>query len=254
MPPAKRVLPAAIVPKKKKMIEPPKPLSRLAFGGGISAMGGNMQVATNLNRFMNVRGTGNYLQYTVNNINVSGFNVVGKLNMATGGAGVDFYPFPMHGFRLRPGVLFHNENEVSANVTVAGGTKLTLNGVDYYSSSTNPITGFGNVGLHTQNPAFTMTTGWGNMIGHKGGHWAFPFEIGAAFTGAPAVNMALTSGQACDLNGLNCVDVSTDPTVNANLQAQVAKYQKDLDPLKYYPIISFGVSYNFRIRQGGQTQ
>lgn len=244
--PTERVLPAQILPKK---IHPPlKPLSRIAVSGGVSTMGINVQAATNLNKHLNLRGTGNMFNYNVNNISVNGFNVNGTVKLATAGAGVDFYPFAYHGFRLTPGVLFHNENAVSANVAVTGGTKLSLNGIDYYSSSTDPILGTGSVGLHSQNPAFTMTTGWGNMIGRKGGHWSFPFEIGAAMVGTPVIALGLTSGQACDVNGQNCVDVTTDPTVNANLQAQIAKYKKDLDPLKYYPILSFGVSYNFKIR------
>jgi hypothetical protein len=214
-------------------------------------MGVNVQAATNLNRHLNLRGTGNALNYNVNNISVNGFNVNGNVKMATAGVGIDYYPFPYHGFRLTPGVLFHNENAVSANVAVIGGTKLSLNDVDYYSSTTDPILGAGSVLLHSQNPAFTMTTGWGNMIGRKGGHWSFPFEIGAAFVGTPVIALGLTSGEACDVNGQNCVEVATDPTVNANLQAQIAKYKKDLDPLRYYPILSFGVSYNFKIRSDG---
>ena len=31
--------------------------------------------------------------------------------------------------------------------------------------------------LHTTNPAFTITTGWGNTIPHKG-HWSFPVRSG----------------------------------------------------------------------------
>jgi hypothetical protein len=34
----------------------------------------------------------------------------------------------------------------------------------------------------------------------------------------------------------------------SRLQAQVAKYKNDLDPLRTYPIVSSGVAYNFRIR------
>jgi hypothetical protein len=92
-----------------------------------------------------------------------------------------------------------------------------------------------------------MTTGWGNMISHRG-HWSFPFEIGAAFVGAPVLNLALTGGQGCNAQGQNCVNVATDPTVQANLQAQIAKYKNDLSPFQYYPIISFGAAYSFRLR------
>ncbi len=224
------------------------PLSHVALGGGISPLGINLQAAINLNRYMNLRGAGNVFNYTVNNISTNGLNLSGKLNFATAGASLDFYPFPNHGFRLSPGGMFYNQNTVSANVTVAGGTSFSLNGVKYYASSSDPITGTGGLALNASNPAFTMTAGWGNMIPRHGGHWSFPFEIGAAFVGAPTINMALTSGQACDAQGQNCVDVATDPNVQANLQAQIQKYQNDVSPFRYYPIINFGAAYSFRIR------
>jgi hypothetical protein len=225
-----------------------RPFSRLAFGGGVSPLGINLQAAVNANRYINLRGVGNIFNYTVNNISTNGLNINGKLNFATAGASVDFYPFPNHGFRLSPGALFYNQNAVTADVTVAGGTSFTLNNVKYYASSTNPITGNGGLGLNSRNPTFSMTTGWGNMIPRRGGHWSFPFEIGAAFVGAPTINMALTSGQACDAQGQNCVNVATDPTVQANLQAQIAKYKNDVNPFQYYPIVSFGAAYNFKLR------
>jgi ubiquinone biosynthesis protein Coq4 len=42
--------------------------------------------------------------------------------------------------------------------------------------------------------------------------------------------------------------MATDPTVQTNLSQQITKYQKDIDPLRYYPIVSFGVAYSFRVR------
>jgi len=227
---------------------PIRPFSHVAFGGGVSPLGINMQAAVNANRYLNVRGVGNFFNYTVNNISTNGLNINGKLNFATAGASVDFYPFPNHGFRLSPGGMFYNQNNVTANVAVAGGTKFTLNGYNYYASSTKPITGTAGLGLNSRNPAFTMTTGWGNMIPRRGAHWSFPFEIGAAFVGSPSLNMALTSGQACDSTGVYCMDVATDPTIQANLQAQVAKYRNDVSPFQYYPIINVGAAYSFKVR------
>ncbi len=211
-------------------------------------MGINLQVATNLNRFINLRATGNYFNYSLNNIKTNGFTVDGKLNFASAGAAVDFYPFPNHGFRLSPGAIFYNQNAAAATFTVAGGTSFSLNDTTYYASSTNPVLGTGALGLHTQNPAFTVTTGWGNMIPRRGGHWSFPFEIGVGFTGSPTLNIALTSGQICDVNGQNCVAVATDASVQQNLATQVAKYTNDLNPLKMFPIVSGGVAYSFRTR------
>jgi hypothetical protein len=145
--------------------------------------------------------------------------------------------------------LFYNGNRASATFSVEGGTSFTLNNYTYYASSTNPVVGSGFLELNSQKPAFTITTGWGNMFPYKGGHFSFPVEVGVAFIGTPSLNIALTSGQVCDAQGLNCVNVATDPDVQSNLQAQIAKYKSDLDPLKTYPIVSAGVAYSFHLRR-----
>jgi hypothetical protein len=233
---------------KKKTANPPKPLSRIALGVGVSPLGINTMAATNLCKYLNLRATGNVFKYTINDISTNGFNVDAKLDMASAGVSLDIYPFPNHGLRFSPGVLFYNQNGASAIFTAKAGTDFTLNDYTYYVSSANPVKGTGNFGLHKQNPAATITAGWGNVIPHSGGHFSFPFEVGVAFIGTPDVNVVLTSGQVCDAQGLNCVDVATDATVQTNLKAQIAKYKDDLDPLRTYPIVSFGVAYNFRIR------
>lgn len=224
----------------------PRPFSRFALGGGISPMGVTMNATTNLNRYMNLRTVGNVFNYSVNNFTTNGFTVGAKLNLASAGTSIDFYPFPNHGFRLSPGLLFYNTNGAKATFNVIPGTSFSLNDYTYYASKTNPVMGNGVIGLHSQNPAFTMTTGWGNQLRRGNGHWSFPVEVGVAFIGKPTLDMALTSGQVCDSNGQNCVDVATNQDVQTNLQAQVAKYRNDMEPLKTYPIISFGVAYNFK--------
>jgi len=224
------------------------PFSRFAFGGGISPLGIQMQSATSLNRRINARFTGNLFNLRRGNISTNGFSVDARINLASAGASLDFYPFPRHGLRLSPGVLFYNTNAATGQFTASPGTSFTLNDVTYYSSSSNPVRGNGFLGLHKQNPALTLTAGWGNMIPRSGGHLSFPVEIGVAFIGAPDVAIHLTSGQACDANGHNCVDVTTNPDVQANLAGQVAKYKSNLEPLKTYPIVSFGAAYSFGFR------
>jgi hypothetical protein len=228
----------------------PAPFSRLGFSSGIGAGGINLQAATNVNRYINLRFVGNVFNYTVSNVNINGLNLNGKLNLASTGASVDFYPFPYHGFRLSPGVLFHNQASASATVTVPGGTSFTLDNNTFYSSPSAPIQGTGSLAINKQNPAPTMTAGWGNLISRRGGHFSIPFEIGAAFVGAPKVNLALNTGQVCTNAGgtPNCQDVATDQVVQSNLQAQIVKYQNDLNPLKVYPILSVGIGYSFKIR------
>lgn len=233
-----------------------KPFSKLALGGGVGVMGVNLQAATNINRHLNLRGTGNVFNYTVNDIKVSDFNLDAKVNFASAGVSLDYYPFPTHGLRLSPGVLFYNQNQITANASGTSGSDIKLNDVEYYSETAQPLTVDAKLGLNTRKQAFTLTTGWGNMIPRKGGHFSFPFELGAAFTDVPTVNVKLT-GYACatqeaaaTTNGASdsCYDMESNTEAQANLTTQVNKWKSDLDPMKVYPIFSFGVSYAFHIR------
>jgi hypothetical protein len=204
-----------------------------------------------MNRYLNLRGTGNYFKYTANNISTNGFNMTGKVNMATAGLSLDYYPAPRHGFRLSPGVLFYNQNQISATGTPTVGNSITLNGQDFYVDSVNPLNVSANLGLNTRQQAFTLTTGWGNMIPRHRGHLSFPFEFGGAFTGVPTLAMTL-SGRACTshadaaTNGPSCVDMATNAQAQSDLAAQIAKWKSDLNPLQVYPIFSFGIAYDFR--------
>jgi len=224
------------------------PFSRIAFGAGFSPLGINLMAATNLNRYANLRVTGNVLKFTENNISTNGFDVDADLSLASAGLSLDVYPFPAHGLRFSPGLLFYNANNATALFTVQAGTSFSLNDYTYYASASAPVKGNGHVGLNSTNPAFTITAGWGNQVPRNGRHWSYPVEIGVALVGAPSLDIALTSGQVCDANGQNCVNVATDPSVQSNLRAQVASYKGDLEPLKTYPIVSVGVAYSFNIR------
>ncbi len=233
-----------------------RPLSRIGVGVGISPLGIQLQAATNVSNHFNVRGTGNFFNYS-DNFTTDGINATAKLNLASAGVSLDVYPFRV-GWRISPGVLFYNQNQVTAATNVAAGTSFTLNGTTYYSANANsvtgatPVTGNGVLGLDTTKPAFTITTGWGNMVPRRG-HWSFPFEIGVAFVGAPTVKVNLAGWACYDQAQTECTDIS-DPdnpiaiAVQSNLTAQVAKWTSDINPLKTYPIISGGVAYSFRIR------
>ncbi len=238
----------------------PAPFSRLALSGGIGANGINMQAAVNASRYFNIRGVGNYFTYTVNNVKVggsggsNGIEVSGKLNFASAGIALDYYPFPNHGFRLSPGLTLLNQNAISASGVAAEGTSITLDSIKYYSEGgANAMSLNANLGLNTHKQAFTMTTGWGNLISRKGGHFSVPFEIGAIFTGVPTLGLNI-SGYGCASqadaadNGESCVNMATNTIAQSNIAAQIAKYQSDLNPLKVYPIFSIGIGYNFKIR------
>jgi hypothetical protein len=239
--------------------ESPAPFSRLALSGGIGANGINMQVAVEANRFINIRGIGNYFSYTASNVTLdnsggsNGITVGGHFNFATAGASLDIYPFPNHGFRLSPGAVFYNQNRATAAGATTPGSSFTFGSQTYYSDTVDPLNLTASLGLNKQKTAFSMTTGWGNLIPRRGGHFSFPFEIGAIFAGAPTIGFNAT-GNACltqadaAINGPTCQNMATNPQAQANIAAQVAKYQKDLNVVPIYPIVSFGIGYNFKVR------
>lgn len=181
VPPTAVTKPAA---PKGRFGAPPQPFSRLALSGGVGLMGINLQAAIEAHRYLNIRGIGNLFSYAVNNVKVSGsggssgIDVSGQLNFASAGISLDYYPWPNHGFRLSPGVMLYNQNGISASGFASSGTSITLGGVKYYSEGgSNAMTLNAHLGLNAHPQTFTMTTGWGNMLSRRGGHWSFPFEF-----------------------------------------------------------------------------
>jgi len=231
------------------------PLSRIAFGVGISPLGGQAQIATNINTHFNLRATGNYFPYSTN-FTVNGIDTTANLRMASAGASLDGFPF-RNGFRISAGALFYNLNRFSAAAAVPAGNSFTLNGTTFYSASPNsitgatPITGNALLNLHARKPAATATIGWGNMIPRDGGHWSVPFEVGVAYIGAPVLTVNLGGFVCLDQAQTQCYNFATDPnTANAraDLSSQVTKWNSDISPFKFYPIVSVGVGYSFKIR------
>jgi hypothetical protein len=53
------------------------------------------------------------------------------------------------------------------------------------------------------------------------------------------------AGRACSPNGTNCVNVATDPGVQASIAAEQAKLNHDLSLFKFYPLISLGFGFKF---------
>lgn len=234
----------------KKKHEEIKPFSHVAVSAGVGINGVNLQVATNVNRYFNVRGIGNVIDTSINNISSNEMNANAKINFSTGGVALDFYPFPHHGLRISPGFLFANNNQATFDITAQPGATFTMGGHDFTSSNTDPVSGYGSMAFNKNKQAFTISTGWGNMIPRTGGHFSFPVELGVAFVGQPQINLAINKGQVCTVVQGHpfCDDVTTDPTLQSAVIEQVAKFKNDFNDVQFFPIVSFGVAYSFKIR------
>ena len=219
-----------------------RPFSHVAVGANFGTQGAGLEMATTLSRKLNLRADASFFDYALSTTQ-NGIHYNGTLNMRDARASVDFFPFG-GGFRISGGMAAYNKLNLGATANVVQGQSITLNDTDYYSDPSDPLTGTGSF-AYQRRYAPTATFGWGNAIPRSGRHLAFPVEIGAAFTGAPTVNLNFAGSACTDTTYTNCGNVQSFDGFATNLAAQQKKFANDVAPFRFYPIINFGVTYRF---------
>jgi hypothetical protein len=229
--------------------------SRIAIGAGISVLGGEVNSALVLSQIFDARVTADYFGFNTRRIDVDGVDIYPGLHFSSTSATVDFYPFNMP-IRLSAGLMFQNDNHAAATLVAAPGSNFTLNGQTFYAggsasgAGSAPLTGNVALAFHTIRPAPKLTFGWGKFIPRSERHWSFPSEIGVAFTGAPAISVAMAGTVCTDPALTMCSNVAdtTNPVgaeFNSQLQTRLASWRRGLNEVKIFPILSGGVSYSF---------
>ncbi|GGG94182.1 hypothetical protein [Silvibacterium dinghuense] len=219
------------------------PLARIAVGGYVSPLGGAAGIAAEVTRSTNLRLGWNFFNYNLSGTD-SGATYDAHLHFRSLQASLDWFPFRGHSFHVSPGILFNNQNRATAVGGVPGGDSFTLNGTSYYGSYADPVVGDGAVHFKETAPMFTF--GWGNWVSRKERrHITFPFEMGFVYQGTGSVSLHL-QGSVCEQDhDVNCSVIATDPEVQANIQGQIRKLDKDLEWIRFYPILSSGVALRF---------
>ncbi len=213
--------------------------SKVGIGLKVSTLGAGIEAALPVFAKVNLRGGLNIFQYD-RTFTQDGIHYTGQLHFRSGEAHFDWYPFG--GFHVSPGVMFYNGNQLTANASVPGGQNFTLSGTTYKSDPAMPVGGTGKLDFVKVSP--TIMLGVGNLIPQSGRHYSFLFEVGGAYQGSARVGLNFT-GNVCDpTTGLACISVN-DPTVQANVQAQQQKIRNDINPYRFFPVVSLGVGFNF---------
>jgi len=215
------------------------PFSGIALGVKIGLGGFGFDVATPLiPQRINLRGGASFLDYTPSTITTDNLNINGNIKFQNADAMVDWFPF--HGsFRLSAGATIYNNTGLTATLSVPTGQSISLGNGTYYSDPRFPLSGNGVFTFGGNNAVPRTTIGFGNMLPRKG-HFRFETEIGVQYFSAPTVQYTFT-GNGCP--AANSPESSCGPVNQTDVTNEQNKLQNDLYDLKFYPILSFGLSY-----------
>lgn len=215
-------------------------LPRFGLGVTASSLGVGIQAATSVTHNSNLRVGVNGFNYT-DNFSKDGVDYNAKLKLRS--AQVTFDQYVIGGFHISPGILIYNGNTGSANAAVPGGQSFSLGSQNYYSSSSNPVAGAAAVTFNKVAPMILI--GFGNMLPRGRRHFGLNFDAGVAYEGSPKTALNLGGSACLTSTQIACLNAGTDPTVQANVQAEQTKLNNSLSPFKFYPIVALTFSYKF---------
>jgi hypothetical protein len=212
-------------------------------GVGVSAgtLGIGPQAALSITKLSNIRGGADFFSYD-DDFTKDGVRYNGSLKLRSIQLTWDQYFPHLGGFHVSPGALLYNGNAGHAAAQVPGGSSFTLGSAAYFSSNADPVNGTGDITVNKAAPMILL--GFGNLVPRSNRHVGVNLDLGVVFEGSPQAKLNLT-GTAC-LNSAQtaCLNAS-DPTVQSNVLAEQNKINSDLNPIRYYPIVSLTFSYKF---------
>ena len=192
---------------------------------GTVGLGGG--VAIDLNKHLGFRLGYTTYSYDVDEVEDSDLTFEGEADLGGVQALVDWYPFG-GGFHISAGLMDSADINVTA---VPVNQTFVIDGVAYDADDIGDADG----GVDFGSTAPYLGLGFGRALSADG-HFSFTMDIGLILTGVPDVS-------------LNVTCASSDEAFCAQLAADVAdeeaEIQSDADDLKYWPVLSFGLSYKF---------
>ena len=218
------------------------PLPRFGIAVNVGTLGAGIEAATAIHRRLNIRGGFSYFSYDLSGTSSDNLGYDAALRLEFADALVDY--FPVKWFHLSGGALIYDGFQGKGTISVPGGQSLTLNGVKYYSSAANPVTGTADI--VAQKAAGVVLFGFGNMLPRNQHHFSVTSDFGIAFQGSPTTTLNLI-GSTCATPTTGCAPISAQPSVQANVIAEQSKINKDIKPYgSYYPILRISFGYKFK--------
>jgi hypothetical protein len=231
------VRPVPTIPAPR-MLPDLKPFRTYAFGFKADTLGLGFEIATPLALRINLRSSFNFFAFN-DPFNIDGVDYEARLHLKSSETTLDWFPWN-RALHISPGILYI-KNTLSAPASVAPGQTFVLGSQTFLNSVDDPMTGTSSV-IYPHTYAPLLLIGFGNIIPRSIRHLSVPFEFGAAYTGAPQINVAL-SGTACTTNG--CVNFAGNADAQAYVKQEVHNLNEDLKRYPVFPIVSLGVAYRF---------
>jgi hypothetical protein len=214
-----------------------RPFHTYALGFKASTLGAGVELATPLAGRINLRSSLNFFAFN-DPFDIDGVDYGARLHLQSSETTVDWFITP--GLHISPGILYFKDS-MSAPVSVRPGQTFVLGGQPFLNSVDDPVTGTSSV-VYPHKFAPLLLFGIGNLIPRSGGHLSLPVEFGAAYTGAPVINVVL-NGTACTTEG--CVSFAQNAEAQSFLKKEIQKLNNDLKSFPFFPIVSVGVAYRF---------
>ena len=158
------------------------------------------------------------------NANVGSVNYDLDLQMQTASILADWYPFSGR-FRASAG-MFYNNNKLDLSGVPTGGNYI-INGNAYTSAQISSL----EAAMTFNQVAPYFGIGWGNPVAKDKG-WGLNSDIGVLFQGKPKIALTVACATSC-------------PSLPTDAAAENAQLQDDLSHFKFWPVISFGISYQW---------
>lgn len=225
-------------PRPVIQLQRTRPFHSLALGVTASTLGAGLELATPLSRSFNLRSGLNYFSFDYG-FTVDGLRYNSRLHLKSIASTVDWFPWH-HGFHISPGVLYA-KNSMAAATYVGPGQRFTLGDQDFIDSVNDPVSGTASL-IFPHQVAPLLTIGFGNLLPRSGRHISVPFEIGAAYTGSPHVDVNL-NGTACTTDG--CFTFASNQDAQNSLHQEVHDINEDLKRIPVFPVLSLGFAYKF---------
>jgi hypothetical protein len=190
----------------------------------LGTLGLGLEVGKLLTNHIAARVGVNYFKHTTTRAQ-TGISYAASIKLQAFSALVDFFPGNRGSFHLTGGIMTDPAKIDGTGKPTSSGT-FKINGNTYTSAQVGTLTG--NIKFPSVGPYLGL--GFGTPA-RNGGALKFLFDLGVV-VGKPKFTLSSTGAAA-------------NPGLAADLTAQEKTTQNDLDKLKVYPVLSFGLAYRF---------